>query len=456
MPKKIIFILITVFVLAGVITLIVYFFAGNSNTAPSATNNTGTNYQTFNPFGSGTTTTPTANNQNTVTQTNETQQQTPTVVSKFHKITDFAVAGATYFEDTRPIATPALSEGGAGGGDQIQTTTPASTTPPLLNKAGTKSAVKTITTKPVQPKFEIVPSIRYVERVTGHIYEMYLDTKAINQISNSTIPSIYEAIFSGNAQTVIYRYLGADNKTISSYMATLGNAKGEFLPYNITDIGLSPDKSKFFYLIKNQNGTIGIIRSFTETKTSQVFNSPFTEWLPQWVTNQKVFLTTKASWSVNGDLFNLNTANGSMTKIFGGIAGLTTLANNDGTMVLYSVSLTNGPNLKIFDIKKHISNDINTNSLPEKCVWSNDNINIYCGIPKNITGYEYPDSWYQGLTSFDDYFVKINTATLQVEKISDGNDIAPADATHLFLDKGENNLFFINKKDSILWSFDLK
>jgi hypothetical protein len=438
--------------------LIIYFFIGSSKTTPSTTNNATTNYQTFNPFGSGTQTAP-ANNQNTQsteTTANQPQQQTTPIVSKFHQITNFSVAGATYFEDTRPIqVTPATAPT-----TTVPTTPTTNQTQPVAS-APNPTSTQTKTTKiavpkSVQPKFETVPSIRYVERVTGHIYEMYLDTKAVNQISNSTIPSIYEAIFDGKAQTVIYRYLGTDNQTISSFMATMGETKGEFLPDNITDISLSPDKSKFFYLTENQNGITGTTRAFAETKKYQVFSSPFTEWLSQWVGSQKVFLTTKASWSVNGDLFSLNTANGSLTKVFGGIAGLTTLANKDGTVVLYSASLSDGPKLELFNISKHISSDLNMYGLPEKCVWSNDNINIYCGVPKNVAGNEYPDSWYQGLISFDDYFVKINTATFQVETVSDGTNAEPIDATHLFLDKGENNLFFINKIDSTLWSLDLK
>ena len=79
-----------------------------------------------------------------------------------------------------------------------------------------------------------------------------------------------------------------------------------------------------------------------------------------------------------------------------------------------------------------------------------------CAVPNNITGNQYPDSWYQGLVSFDDFFLKINTVTGDKTTIANSIDGTPVDGTYLFLDKAESLLFFTNKKDSTLWSLDIK
>jgi len=322
--------------------------------------------------------------------------------------------------------------------------------------ANTKVNAKTKTPpKPPAPKFEIVPSLRYVERATGHIYEMYLDNKIQGEVSNSTIPDIYQAIFSGSAKSVIYRYLGDDDQTIESYVATLGSANGEFLPENILDAALSPDKSKFFYLAKTGSGVTGTIKYFDQNKTNTVFNSSFSEWLSQWVTDQKIYLTTKASSTVPGNLYSLNVSSGVLSKIFGGVKGLTTLANNDGTVVLYNATTPTGPALGLLSVSNHTTNNINTYGLPEKCVWSANNVDIYCALPDNIAGSDYPDSWYKGKVSFDDRFVKINSSTGNVTTIADSSDATALDGTYLFLNRAEDTLFFINKKDSTLWSLSL-
>ena len=112
--------------------------------------------------------------------------------------------------------------------------------------------------------------------------------------------------------------------------------------------------------------------------------------------------------------------------------------------------------MKIFSISKNESTNLNTYGLPEKCVWSNDNINVYCAVPNTVVGNQYPDVWYQGLVSFDDYFVKINTRTGNKITIANSANETPVDGTHLFLDNDEKTLFFINKKDSTLWSLNIE
>jgi hypothetical protein len=291
--------------------------------------------------------------------------------------------------------------------------------------------------------------------MNGHIYKMFLDTKVKEEISNSTIPSIYEAHFDSTAQTVIYRYLSVD-KIINSFIATLGAAKGEFLPQNISDLSTSLDKTKFFYITENSSGATGTIGTFGDTKRDIIFNSPFTEWLSQWDANGRVYLTTKASYSVNGSMFQLDATKKTINKIFGGVQGLTTLISPNGSSVLYSSSTNTGPRLGIFNIAKHTTNDLNSYGLPEKCVWSNDSTSIYCAIPSVITGNQYPDSWYQGLTSFTDYFVKFNAITGEKTTIANEADKIQVDGTNLFLNDKEDLLFFINKKDSTLWNLSLK
>ncbi len=447
MPRKTKIIFITVFILVGVISLGFYLYTNKTTTSNSATDN-----QQYQPFLGGGTTQNTTNNTttsggdvgttnlNTSSNTN-TNPQIAQESSRFHKLTEFSVAGAAFFEDMRPLPTEEVSlPGGEAPTEEVPKTTTKKT--------------KTVP-KPAPPKFETVPSLRYVERATGHIEQMYLDTKATGEVSNSTIPNIYEAFFDSKASSVIYRYLDSDNKSITSFFATLGGTQGEFLPSNILDVSLSPDKTKFFYLTKTFSGVTGSTRSFNDTKKTQVFNSSITEWLSQWVTDQKIYLTTKASYSVDGSLFSLNAISGVLTKILGGIPGLTTLANSDGSLVLYSASFDTGPKLEIFNVKNHSSLDLNIYGLPEKCVWANNPSIIYCAIPNSIDGNQYPDSWYQGLVSFTDRFIKINSATNEITTIADSTYGSPIDGIHLFLDDKDSQLFFINKKDSTLWSLDL-
>lgn len=450
MPRKTKIIFITVFILVGIAVLGFYFYKNKSGSV-STDNTTNSDYQPF--LGSSTTgqggtnsgAMNTTGSEDTTSLPTNPVSESPSIsqTNKFHQITDFSVAGAVFFQDARPLPVSEVSAALEGGEK-----------PPEI--APTKNTKKKATpTKPEKPLFEMVPSLRYVERVTGHIDQIYLDTKAVGKVSNSTIASIYEAIFDGSASSVIYRYLSVDSRTITSFIATLGSASGEFLPNDILDVSISPDKTKLFYITKSSSGVVGTVKPFKDTKKTQVWSSSLTEWLSQWVTDQKVYLTTKASASVDGSLFSLNIANGVLTKVFGGVKGLTTLANKDGSLVLYSSSISGGSRLGIFNTKNHTAIEISLYSLPEKCVWSSDAIHVYCAVPSDMGSREYPDSWYQGLVSFNDHFVRIDTSTGSTNTIADSLSATPVDATHLFLDDKEGQIFFTNKKDSTLWSLDL-
>ena len=71
----------------------------------------------------------------------------------------------------------------------------------------------------------------------------------------------------------------------------------------------------------------------------------------------------------------------------------------------------------------------------------------------------YPDSWYQGEISFFDQLWRIDVKTGNTSMLADpGNTIGAEeiDGIKLALDEGENYLFFVNKKNSILWELELK
>ena len=56
-------------------------------------------------------------------------------------------------------------------------------------------------------------------------------------------------------------------------------------------------------------------------------------------------------------------------------------------------------------------------SMTEKCVWSNDDSVIYCGVPVDLpSGATYPDDWYQGAVHFSDRIWKIQVSYLRTTR----------------------------------------
>lgn len=319
---------------------------------------------------------------------------------------------------------------------------------------------------PISPEIETVPSLRYVERSTGNVYQSFVDKNTERKLTVTTVPQIYEAYLGNNGESVIMRYLKGDNKTIESFIGSLpkeilggdtssNGLNGSFLPENITDMSVSPNSMFIFYLFNSGDSVLGITADANGKQKNQVFASPFTEWLTSWPNDRMITLTTKPSYSFSGFMYALDPNTKKLTKILDGIKGLTTLTSPSGKMVLYG---NNNLALKIYNIDTESSSTVGIKTLPEKCVWSKTSMFLYCSVPKYASGMNYPDTWYQGEISFSDEIWKINiengNTTLLADPVlfSGGEEI---DGIKLGLDEAEKYLFLINKKDSTFWKLVL-
>ena len=471
MSKRKIILIGVVLVVIAIIAFTFFSFYKPTNTT---TNGGGTNFfSSFFPFGKN-------NNTNTGNQTNPanvsgyTQNTTAPSKELLKKISSMPIAGYGVFMKERfkevavagsDLVPPA--KGDLGGLDS--NSNPSLTLP--LSGAGNSKDLKTSTTKtptaPTAPLTEFVPSLRYVEKATGNIYQTFADTINEQKFSITVIPEVYDAYFGDSANSIAMRYLKPDGKTIETFAGStpkeiLGGdsssneIKGGFLPENITDISVSPDSSSIFYLFNSGDSTIGTTALASGDKKNQIFSSSFNEWLSQWPNNRMITLTTKPSFSFPGFMYGIDPNTKKINKILSGINGLTTLTSPSGKLVLYN---DNNLSLKIFNTDTQDSISIGIKTMPEKCTWNKSSTMLYCAVPKYVSGSNYPDPWYQGEMSFSDNIWKLNVANGSATNIADptsfsgGDDI---DGIKLSLDDNENYLFFVNKKDSYLWELQLK
>lgn len=480
-------IFIITFIIVGIILVLAFFWFNRGD--KETTTEEAPWYQQFNPFGSS----------ENIDQPGIDGgvdigggEEEITTRSRFFQITDFAVAGVTYTEEKTLIEDSIkpkeiqvkIDFNTKEGKTKIQRVLNKSLTlaKPIIENGiidqPTIEAIKLFqkekgipvtgkldsatvnyfTETKIEPgvaEYENLPAIRYVERKNGHLYKMLLKDKNSEKVSNSTIPTIYEAYFNKDGNTTIYRYL-TNNDVISTFLASLGKPAGEYLPTNIVDLSVSDDKNRFFYLVKSGNSVTGFVQNFETGAKQNVFSHQLTEWLSSWDSKGNLYLSTKPSYVTSGNLYILKQNNKTLSKIIGGINGLTAKVSPDGSRVLYSVTTNKGPRLMIHIIEGRKTIDLDTYGLADKCIWSKDSINVFCSIPAVVRGNQYPDVWYQGRVSFDDYFVKIDTNENEIYTLADSTQETPVDATNLVLDKDENNLFFINKKDYTLWGLDIR
>ncbi|MFA6586130.1 MAG: hypothetical protein WCS86_03140 [Candidatus Paceibacterota bacterium] len=338
----------------------------------------------------------------------------------------------------------------------------AEVTPPVTTET------KIPTTKPVAPPTEFYPALRYVNRIDGNIFQTFADKIDERKFSSTIIPKVYEAYFGNKGESVVMRYLKEDNKTIETFSGTLqkeylgadlagtGEITGSFLPENISDISVSPDTSKVFYLFNIIDNVVGITFTLQSSTKIQVFDSPFTEWLSYWPNNRMITVTTKPSANVPGYMYTINPEKKDFNKVLGAINGLTTLTSPDGKTILYG---DNNLSLSVLNIETGVTSLLGLKTLPEKCVWTTTSDTAYCAVPKYSDQIGYPDSWYRGEVSFSDEIWKIdikNGNTIKIVNPIEEIGGEEVDAIKLAVDENQNYLFFVNKKDSYLWELRLK
>ena len=335
-------------------------------------------------------------------------------------------------------------------------------TSPLVKISTTPIAGAEVFDRKIGVSTTTVSVVRYMDRATGHTMEYNRSTSMLSASSNTTIPTIYRAFWSGN--TVLAQFLEQNTRNVvRTFSGTLPASTtpstqltGVFLGNNISTLAISPKGDQVF-TIPTGDSAIGSISSLNGTKKTSILNFPFNEWTAEWPSASTITLTTKPSFSSPGFMYFLTTS-GTMTKALGNIAGLTTRTSPNLGYTIYSTSLTGGLATSVHDFTKNTDLTFNGSAtLPEKCVWSKLVKTIaYCAVPQNVPMGNYPDDWYQGNISFTDNIYKIDLSIPSVRLIYNLPTSQNIDVINPFLDTKEENLYFTNKNDYFLWGLKTK
>jgi len=422
-------------ILIILIGILVFFWLTRNKPAPAPGDGNITNFWTqFNPFRSSTPspTIPSSENPAAPSPTGEVPLQN----ARLLKISSMPIAGYVVYLKERYVEVPAVLPGES---------TPAG--------------------NPAAPPTEFATALRYVARGNGNIYQTFADKIDERKFTTTVIPKVYEAVFGKEGTEVVMRHLKTDGRTIETFTGSLpkevlggdtsgGEIVGSFLPDGITDLSVSSDGTRMFYLYNQGENTLGATAVIPGGAPNSVFSSPFNEWLSAWGGNKILTLTTKPAAVVPGYLYVLNSETKALTRELGGINGLTALPSPDGKKILYADSSLN---LNIYDLATKTSSALGARTLPEKCAWSKDALFIYCAVPKFLPGGNMPDDWYQGEVSFSDEIWKIEVSTALGGVIFDPSEEGrTVDGIKLTLDPKSQYLFLANKSDSILWELKLE
>lgn len=306
-------------------------------------------------------------------------------------------------------------------------------------------------------------TIRYIERATGHVYDINPVTLEKTKITNNTLPKIYEAYFKSDGKNLIIRTLKEGSDTVDNTVLTLAppiatttdnlyTVSSAILRGDIGDMFVAEDNSLLY--TTRDTGTV-VRSSFNGDKPASLFSSPFTEWRLG-SSGGGAFITTKASAGVQGYSYALKS--GALSKVVGPLPALVTAYNKDGKRLAYSYGSGDSASFLTENLLTKAVSEITPATLAEKCTWSARNIDLlFCGVPVGGVGANDPDGWYQGKTHFSDRIWRFNTNTGFTDVLADPKKDfnIDLDLTNPVLTPDEDYLLFINKNDLTVWALKL-
>lgn len=321
-------------------------------------------------------------------------------------------------------------------------------------------------------KSSTTEAVRYVDRATGHIFEIVLPNVGVPgqlkkiRISNKTLPKIYEAYFKPDGSTVLLRSLKDDSDTVENITLTLTPPKATstdglysisaaLLRGDIGDVAVGAGNTLYYSLT---DSTAIVSSAWNSQALKTLLTSAFTDWRLAAAGNS-LMIYTKASSDAPGYAYSLNSSNGSLNKLLGPLNGLTAVLDASGTRILYSYVEGRMAKSAAKNLQTGTVTDISPVTLAEKCVWGVKSKGVvYCASPTDGIGANEPDNWYKGLTHFSDRLWRFDTngeiaQILSEPKVSLGVDL---DVIEPKLSPNEDYLIFINKKDLSLWALKLE
>ncbi len=318
-----------------------------------------------------------------------------------------------------------------------------------------KTATTTGTSTPVQYTDPDV-RVEYIERESGNVYGYQAHARTLVRLSNKTLPGIQEASWLSDGSLAYVRFLekSGTDEHIDTYALPATGVNGYFLEQDLSQV-LTHGTSTLVTLLSTTAGASASVSSPSGAGLHTLFSTALAS-VRLAFSGPNYVVTTKGSAVSDSYAFTVDGKSGSFTRALGPLQGLSTLASPSGKYLLYSYLDRGKMALGVLDLATHVATRLPLATLSEKCVWTSDDSFLYCGVPTSMTG-TLPDDWYQGVTSFSDRLWKIDlagrVATLVIDPKQAGS--IDVDAVGLSLDHTNDILIFTNKRDSLLYAYDL-
>ncbi len=301
--------------------------------------------------------------------------------------------------------------------------------------------------------------VKYYLAGNGNAFESDFDGSNQVRLSLNVLMGLLEVLWSADKSKVIV--VSEEEGLIKKYFYNYPTKTAISLNSKMRWIDWAPDKNKIayqYYNSQNEDNNISIANP-DGSEWNIILQTRMKNLIVEWPAQDKISIRTMPSGLAKSVVYTISLPANDLMKI-NEAYGMSVLWSPLGDKMLFSETDSKGKNLelKIMDLKKQTTGELDFITLPEKCVWSQDNRSIFCAIPKEISSSAVlPDDYYKNKVFFSDDIWRINLDNGEAIKILEGSDDfqESCDAQKMILSQQENYLFFINKKNGLLYSLEL-
>jgi len=300
-------------------------------------------------------------------------------------------------------------------------------------------------------------NIKYYSKKDGRVFQIEFDGSEKSTVSDKELLGLYNVFWSPEKNRVISRFFVEGGLSYSSY--DYSDRTGYSLGRNFENINWY-NNQKILYTYKTADGkrTLNIADfdgknwiklvdlNFINTRFEPI---PMTGLISFWNQGNGFEETALKTISILGKDEKI---------IFQGKFGADYLWSPDGNSILVSHLTERGTSkiqLGVTNSKGGEYKNVLAPTIVSKCVWSNDNQNVFCALPGNIPEeMVMPNDYFANRFQTIDTFWKIDTKTGEKSRILELDEqkkLPQVDAIDPFLNEDESFLFFTNRKDGKLY-----
>lgn len=297
--------------------------------------------------------------------------------------------------------------------------------------------------------------LRYVERGTGHVYEIDLEGGTETRVSAATTGQTVEAYFSKDGNdAVIIKEMG-DTTIASWHVFTATEEKSVPLPLGSEHFHFTADGTLLFG-VSNNDGTVIYEQSAIDLTPRELWRIPFSDIDIVW-TNSRTLIINRPSPYLKGGVYEI--VNGNLSRLIKPQYNLSAVIDQAGRYILYS-HLDSGLNAMVsyfFDYESGQSVAAALPAIPEKCTFVAGS-NLWCAVSFQLLNGDRENltNWYRGEFISSDTIWKQSDLIETAEYIDFLLDLAGFDIDVTKLQSSnDGQLLFINKINGTLWMYKL-